>query len=166
MINPNIPIFVCPLPPAFPASSFSLSLSPWPKWSVIERAVFTWPTGMEGTLCALWRQIALLAPSSQYLTFTPHPLLILCSSSLFISQPCPSAPFFYPYCWIQLFNFHSRPCSGFEAQTFWMLCILLVACGKFYTYGTGNICTVETAAFLRNNATEEQIHCYINKSET
>lgn len=89
----------------------SLSLSPWPVWSVIEGAVFTWPTGIEGTLCALWRQIALLAPSSLYLTFTfPPPLFILCPSShYFISQPSlspPSSPFPpHSYCHTQIFNF-------------------------------------------------------------
>lgn len=50
--------------------SLCLSLSPWPVWSVIEVAVFTWPTGILGTLCALWRQIALFAPQSLYLSFT------------------------------------------------------------------------------------------------
>lgn len=64
-----------------PSVSPGLALSPWPVWSVIEGAVFTWPTGIEGTLCALWRQIALLAPPSQYLSFTFLLLLLLSSYS-------------------------------------------------------------------------------------
>lgn len=73
------------LPPSLTFSvglsvSLCLSLSPWPVWSVIEGAVFTWPIGIEGTLCALWRQIALLAPLSLYLSFTFLLLLLLLSS--------------------------------------------------------------------------------------
>lgn len=74
------------LPPSLTFSvglsvSLCLSLSPWPVWSVIEGAVFTWPIGIEGTLCALWRQIALLAPLSLYLSFTFLLLLLLSSYS-------------------------------------------------------------------------------------
>lgn len=81
--------------------SLCLSLSPWPVWSVIEGAVFTWPTGMEGTLCALWRQIALLAPRSLYLSFTSlllpssnhaHTLTTLLVSPLYHHSPLPSHP--------------------------------------------------------------------------
>ena len=67
------------LPPSLTFTVF-LSLSPWPVWSVIEGAVFTWPKGMEGTLCALWRQIALLAPPNLYLSFISPLLLLLLSS--------------------------------------------------------------------------------------
>lgn len=95
-----------PLPPSLtvPAClsvSLCLSLSPWPVWSVIEGAVFTWPTGMEGTLCALWRQIALLAPRSLYLSFTSlllpssnhaHTLTTLLVSPLYQHSPLPSHP--------------------------------------------------------------------------
>lgn len=69
--------------------SLCLSLFPWPVWSVIEVAVFTWPTGIQGTLCALWRQIALFAPQSLYLSFTfLLPLVIHYPYSLnFICRP-------------------------------------------------------------------------------
>lgn len=105
-IEISAPTLCLPLPPSLtvPAClsvSLCLSLSPWPVWSVIEGAVFTWPTGMEGTLCALWRQIALLAPRSLYLSFTSlllpssnhaHTLTTLLVSPLYHHSPLPSHP--------------------------------------------------------------------------
>lgn len=90
-VSPSISYLLC----------LSLSLSPWPVWSVIEGAVVTWPTGKEGTLCAPWRQIALLAPLSLYLSFTSlallssysaHPLTTLLVSPLYHLFPLPSHP--------------------------------------------------------------------------
>ncbi len=118
------------LPSLFVCLSVSLSLclplSPWPVWSVIEGAVFTWPTGMEGTLCALWRQIALLAPPSLYLSFTSllllllssysaHPFTTLLVSPLYHHSPRLFPP--HPHCLIQLFHLLLQSFNRFEILT-------------------------------------------------
>lgn len=121
-----------------------LSLSPWPVWSVIEGAVFTWPIGMEGTLCALWRQIALLAPPSLYLSFTSLLLLLLLlsSNSAHLLTTLLVSPLhhdfqlpFYPLSYSTILSFSAPPTGlkfipscGFKI--FKCMCVLFVTCNK------------------------------------
>lgn len=122
--------------------SVCLSLSPWPVWSVIEGAVFTWPTGMEGTLCALWRQIALLAPLSLYLSFTSllllssysaHPFTTLLVSPLYHHSLLSSHPIL-----TVLLNYSIFSC-GPSTSLKYLLHVILKYCHAFALIGENTV---------------------------